>query len=40
MASPDNERPWVDAQSLSDIDTHVYEAIATLESAEGRRPGR
>lgn len=33
MASPDNEHPWVDAQSLSDIDTCVYEAIATLESA-------
>ncbi len=31
MASPESPRSYVDAQSLSDIDTHVYEAIATLE---------
>jgi hypothetical protein len=31
--------PLVDAQTLTDIDTHVFEAIATLEFT-GRRPGR
>jgi Winged helix DNA-binding domain len=26
-----NEPPYVDAQSLSDVETYIYEAIATLE---------
>ena len=30
MSSGDN-RPYVDAQSLRDVDTYVYETIATLE---------
>jgi Fic family protein len=29
----DDERPFVDAQSLSDTDLHIYEAIATLEQS-------
>lgn len=31
--------PPVDAQTLTDTDTHVFEAIATLEYS-GRRPSR
>ncbi len=31
MAPPEHDRSYVDAQSLTDLDTHVYEAIATLE---------
>jgi hypothetical protein len=27
----DSDRPYVDTVSLTDVDTHVYEAIATLE---------
>jgi hypothetical protein len=27
----DSDQPYVDAQSLSDVDMHVYETIATLE---------
>jgi hypothetical protein len=33
----DDERPFVDAQSLSDTDLHIYEAIATLEQS-GKPP--
>jgi len=32
MAS-DSDRPFVDAQALSDLDAYVYEAVATLESS-------
>ncbi|HEY5988200.1 MAG TPA: hypothetical protein VIV12_17770 [Streptosporangiaceae bacterium] len=34
-----NERPPADPQSLSDVDLHVYEAIATLEQT-GHPPTR
>jgi DNA-binding IclR family transcriptional regulator len=27
----DSDRPYVDAQALTDLDAYVYEAIATLE---------
>jgi hypothetical protein len=33
------DQPYVDTQSLSDADTYVYEAVATLEYS-GRRPSR
>lgn len=29
----DSDRPFVDAQTLTDTEAHVYEAIATLEYA-------
>lgn len=29
----DSDRPFVDAQTLSDTEAHVYEAVATLENA-------
>jgi hypothetical protein len=31
----DSDRPFVDAQSLTDLDTYVYEAVATLEYSGG-----
>jgi DNA-binding IclR family transcriptional regulator len=34
MAGQD-DRPYVDAQALTDVDSYIYEAIATLE-ASGR----
>ena len=34
MAS-DSGRPFVDAQTLSDLDAYVYEAVATLEYSGG-----
>lgn len=34
-----SDQPYVDTQSLSDVDTNVYEAIATLEYV-GRRATR
>ncbi len=33
MASSEHGPPYVDAQALTDLDTHVYEAIATLEQS-------
>ena len=36
MAPAEHERPYVDAQALTDTDTDIYEAIATLE--QGGRP--
>jgi hypothetical protein len=33
------DQPYVDTQSLSDADTYVYEAVATLEYS-GHRPSR
>lgn len=35
----DDEHPFIDAQALTDVDTHVYEAIATLETS-GRPVGQ
>jgi hypothetical protein len=29
--APDSDRPNVDAQSFTDLDTYIYEAVATLE---------
>jgi predicted transcriptional regulator len=31
MTGENEQPPYVDAQSLSDVETYVYEAIATLE---------
>jgi hypothetical protein len=31
MAPTEHDRPFVDTQALTDLDPHVYEAIATLE---------
>ena len=36
MAPTEHDPPYVDAQALTDTDTHIYEAIATLE--QGGRP--
>jgi hypothetical protein len=35
----DGDQPYVDPQSLGDLDMHVYEAVATLEYL-GRPPTR
>jgi len=29
----DHDRPFIDAQTLSDTEAHIYEAVATLENA-------
>jgi hypothetical protein len=33
--SAENQRPFVDTQHLSDVDTYVYETVATLEFGGG-----
>jgi len=39
--SPESDRPYVDALSMSDQEAHVYEAIAAMEySGRGRPPSR
>jgi hypothetical protein len=35
----DSNRPYVDAQTLTDLDAYIYEAVATLEQS-GRPPTR